>query len=182
MGLFSRYGVTSPPPVLGDFTAAAPPAPMIPAADTAEEDRLWQEIGDLLLTPDKDSFAATARRAGLDLAEDFVGGHFPDTVFKDDGRALEGMNFRGALLTNTVWEPSTSMRGMLLEGADLSAAKGLTETRLAQAHTDERTKLPPHLSHARIAEKRAALNTPTPPPVNAEERRMMAFTAKPAPV
>lgn len=180
MGLFSRYRETSAPPVQTEFEAATPPA-IRPADESAEDDRLWQEIGDLLLEVEKDSFADIARRAGLDLAEDFIGGHFPDTDFRGNGRALEGMNLRGALLTNTIWGPTTLMRGILLEGADLSRAKGLTESALARAHTDASTQLPPYLSHARIAEKRAALKLNAPPPVNAEERRMIAFMAKAKP-
>lgn len=100
-------------------------------------------------------------------------------VFKDDGVFFEGANFRAADMQRTEWHPSTSIKGALLEGADLSGAKGLTEEMLAECYIDKSTRLPAYLNRAKIAKMHAALDLPPAPPFTDIEAKYMPKARKP---
>ena len=54
---------------------------------------------------------------------------------------LKGARLQGAMLEGTMLS-GVSLAGSRLEGADLSGSRGLTAEQLAEAHTDENTRLP----------------------------------------
>lgn len=99
-------------------------------------------------------------------------------TFGDDGVFFEGANFRAADMRRTAWHPSSSIKGALLEGADLSGATGLTNEMMAECYIDARTKLPAYLDRAKIAKMHAALDLPAAPPFTELEQKYMPKSRK----
>ncbi len=100
-------------------------------------------------------------------------------TFKDDGVFFEGANFRAADMRRTEWHPSSSIKGALLEGADLSGAKGLTNEIMAECYIDKNTKIPAYLNRAVIAKLHAALDMPPAPPFTELEQKYMPKPREP---
>jgi hypothetical protein len=126
---------------------------------------LSAEIGgkiSAVLECEDDRFSTLCQVAGLDLKTDFVGANLNKVEFINESAAIEGANFRRASLIESGWE-GTSMKGMLLEGINLTGALGLTEEKLALAYLDDKTILPDGLSREKIQALHAAHNLPIAP-------------------
>lgn len=95
-------------------------------------------------------------------------------TFKRDGVFFEGANFRAASMMRTQWDlNTTSIRGALLEGADLRGAKGLTAEALAEAYIDERTRLPAEIKYKTVISLHKQNDMPPPPLFTKNELRYM---------
>lgn len=106
-------------------------------------------------------------------------------TFEHDYCFFEDANFRGADLSHTEWDiTTTSIKGALLEGANLAKAQGLTNEYVATAYIDGKTTLPPYLNRAKIEKIHQSLNIPAAKDFTDLELRYMPkpkVKAKPEP-
>lgn len=125
--------------------------------------------GDYLPEYSMSSFMAFSR---VNPKKHLVAANLEGQIFADDGTFFEGANLRFASLHRTMFDRSTSLDGMLLEGAIITRLGGssvrtdaLTEDRLARAYIDRNTVLPKGLDYERIMEKHRSLGLPPAPPI-----------------
>lgn len=98
------------------------------------------------------SIATLCRIAGLDITRDFFAANLKGASFANAGTFFENANFKKTHLMDTVWDDTASLKGINLEGANLTGATGLTEEKLAQAYISETTILPEGMDRDRILE------------------------------